>query len=78
MIPLRSYYPSIGYSTEEIHCFLTEEFKHDGEQRLDDNERINIKKIDYKDLREMIENGYIKDSKTLMCMAMFKLMHGGL
>lgn len=78
MLSLNSYYPSVGYTTEEIHCFLTEEFILDGEQRLDDNERINIKKIHYEDLEELIENGYIRDSKTLMCMYMFRLKHGGL
>lgn len=77
MIPLSSYYPSCGYSTEEIHCFLTEEFKLNGKQRLDDNERIIVKKIHYDDLMDKIENGYIKDSKTIMCMLLFKLKHVG-
>ena len=69
---LISYYPSVGYSTEEIQCFYTEKITLKPEpQRLDDGERINVKKFYWKDLMEMIYNGDIKDSKTIMCMYAF-------
>lgn len=65
---LTPYYPSVGYSTEEIHCFYTENPKNTGIQRLDDNERINIKVMTIEDIYALIKDGVIKDSKTLMCL----------
>jgi len=63
---LISYYPSVGYTTEEIHCYVTKKLTL-GEQRLDDGEKVNIKLIPFRQLVEMINTGEIKDSKTIMC-----------
>jgi len=65
--PILSYYTSVGYTTEKIHCFFSDNLEYVGEQRLDDNERITIKKFFPEDLYDMIRFGKIKDGKTIMC-----------
>ena len=64
---LIDYYPSVGYSTEQINCYYTNKTTNTFKQRLDDGERINIKHIPFYKLKDMIRNGEIKDSKTIMC-----------
>lgn len=64
---LIDYYPSVGYSTEVIRCYSTEDVTYTGEQRLDDGERIKIVKLGPDEIHEKIRTGEIKDSKTLMC-----------
>lgn len=63
---LISYYPSVGYTTEEIHCYITNKLTL-GHQRLDDGEKVTVKLIPFKQLVEMVNTGEIKDSKTIMC-----------
>lgn len=65
--PLISYFPSVGYTTEQINCYYTDKLKNLGRQKLDPNEKVRVLNIYWKDLLEMIHNGEIKDSKTLMC-----------
>jgi ADP-ribose pyrophosphatase len=66
--PLISYFPSVGYSTEVINCYYSSKLsKRVKPQRLDDNERVKVKKINFGKLIDMINNGEIKDSKTIMC-----------
>lgn len=69
IIHLISYFPSVGYSTEEIKCYMTEELTNTSKQRLDDNEHIEVIKMSAYDVFEMIRKGEIKDSKTIMCMS---------
>lgn len=68
---LISYYPSVGYTTEEIHCYFTTKLVK-GHQRLDDGERVRVVTIPLAELEEMISNGEIKDSKTIMCVLAYK------
>jgi len=63
---LISYYPSVGYTTEQINCYVAEDTES-GEQRLDDGERIEVVKLDFEDVLTLIKSGDIKDSKTIMC-----------
>ncbi len=63
---LISYYPSVGYTTEVIHCYVTKKLVS-GHQRLDDGEKVTVKLIPFNQLVEMIDTGEIKDSKTIMC-----------
>jgi len=65
MTPLLSYYPSIGYNTEVIHCFLASGLKKSGSLKLDDDEIISVVKMDFKKLIQMIKSGKIIDSKTI-------------
>jgi ADP-ribose pyrophosphatase len=65
MTPIISYYPSVGYNKEVIHCFLASELKKSGNLKLDDDEIISVVKIDLKKLIQMIKKGKIIDSKTI-------------
>jgi ADP-ribose pyrophosphatase len=65
MTQLITYYPSIGYNTETIHCFLASGISKSGHLKLDDDEIISVMKIDLKKLIKMILAGKILDSKTI-------------
>jgi len=65
MLPLITYYPSIGYNTEVIHCFLATGLKKISDLTLDDDEILSVVKIDLKKLLGMIKTGKIQDSKTI-------------
>ncbi|MFQ5440918.1 MAG: NUDIX hydrolase [Nitrosopumilaceae archaeon] len=65
MTPLITYFPSIGYNTEEIHCFVASGMKKIAKLSLDDDEILSVVKVDLKKLLGMIKNGKIQDSKTI-------------
>ena len=65
MTPIISYYPSVGYNKEIIHCFLASGLKKSGNLKLDDDEIISVVKMDLKKLIQMIKAGKIIDSKTI-------------
>lgn len=65
MTPLITYYPSIGYNTEAIHCFVATGLKKTTDLKLDEDEILSVVKIDFKKVISMIKNGKIQDSKTI-------------
>ena len=65
MTSLISYYPSIGYNTEIIHCFVATGLKKMADLSLDDDEILSVVKISLKRLIGMIKSGKIQDSKTI-------------
>lgn len=65
MTHLISYYPSIGYNTEIIHCYVASGLKKVAELDPDNDEFISVVKMDIKKLVGMIKNGKIQDSKTI-------------
>ncbi len=65
MTLLITYYPSIGYNTEIIHCFLASGLKKIADLKLDDDEILSVVKIDMQKLLRMIKSGKIQDSKTI-------------
>ena len=65
MTPLITYYPSIGYNTEIIHCFVASGLKKNSDLKLDDDEILSVVKMDFKKLVRMIKTGKIQDSKTI-------------
>ena len=65
MTPLISYYPSIGYNTEIIHCFVATGLKKIADLSLDDDEILSVVKVSLKGLIGMIKSGKIQDSKTI-------------
>lgn len=69
------YFPSVGYSTEQIDCFLVRNARMEFAQRLDDGERIEIKTFRLEELEKMILDGEIKDSKTIMCLNFYKMRY---
>ena len=65
MTPLLKYYPSIGYNTELIHCYVATGLKKSSALKLDDDEILSVVKIDFKKVLRMILSGKITDSKTI-------------
>jgi len=65
MMPLITYYPSIGYNTEVIHCFVALGIKKIADLKLDEDEILSVVKMDLKKVISMIKTGKIQDSKTI-------------
>lgn len=65
MTSLIKYYPSVGYNTEVIHCFIASGLSNKGGLELDADEIISVVKIPIKKLIRMILSGKIIDSKTI-------------
>ena len=65
MTHLLSYYPSIGYNSEIIHCYVATGLKKVSEIDPDNDEFITVVKMDLKKLIGMIKKGKIQDSKTI-------------
>lgn len=65
MVHLLSYYPSVGYNSEVIHCFVAKDLKKVGDLAPDNDEFISVVKMDLKKLITMIKKGKIIDSKTI-------------
>ncbi len=72
-VHLTSILPAVGYSGEKLELYLATGL-HYGETNLDDDEFIDIKKIHIDKLVEMIYEGKISDSKTLIAILMVKQM----
>ncbi|HWP78753.1 MAG TPA: NUDIX hydrolase [Candidatus Nitrosotenuis sp.] len=62
---LLTYYPSVGYNREAIHCFVAKGLKKISGQVLDEDEIMSVVKMDFKRLISMIKAGKIIDSKTI-------------
>lgn len=65
MTQLISYYPSIGYNSEIIHCFIASGLKKIADLKLDEDEILSVVKIDLNKVIGMIKTGKIQDSKTI-------------
>lgn len=65
MTHLISYYPSIGYNTEIIHCYVASGLKKIGDLTPDNDEFITLVRMDLIKLIKMITTGKIIDSKTI-------------
>jgi len=65
MSHLITFYPSIGYNTEAIHCFVASKLKKIADLNLDDDEILSVVKVDFKRLLGLIKTGKIQDSKTI-------------
>ncbi len=60
-----SYYPSIGYNTEVIHCYVASGLARVSEINPDCDEFITVVKMSLGRLVGMIKSGKIADSKTI-------------
>jgi|TARA_B110001454_G_C12586426_1_gene378309 ADP-ribose pyrophosphatase len=70
MTHLITYAPSIGYNTEEVHCFVASGLKQ-GKMKLDIDEFITVKKMELPKLIKMIKLGKIIDSKTICAVMVY-------
>ena len=65
MTHLMTFYPSIGYNTEAIHCYVASRTKRTDDVQLDDDEILSVQKIEFGKLMQMIRTGKIQDAKTI-------------
>jgi len=70
MTHLVTYYPSVGYNTEAIHCFVASGLTQ-VKKKLDTDEFITVKKIELPKLLKMIRAGKIVDSKTICAVMIY-------
>ena len=73
MTSLIKYYPSIGYNTEIIHCFIASGIRKIGKLKLDHDEIMSVVKMDLKKVLKMILAGKIVDSKTICAVLTYAL-----
>ena len=70
MTHLITYYPSVGYNTEKIHCFVASGLTL-AKSKLDTDEFITVKKMELSRLIKMIKSGKIIDSKTICAVMIY-------
>ena len=70
MAHLITYYPSIGYNTEAVHCFVASGLKR-VKMKLDTDEFITVKKMELPKLIKLIKSGKIIDSKTICAVMVY-------
>lgn len=66
--------PSVGHSTETVHCFLATELKKIPNFHINEKEISSIVKIDFQKLLNMIKKGKIIDSKTICAVLYYSLI----
>jgi len=71
MTPLISFYPSIGYNSEIIHCYVASGLKKIADLKLDADEILSVEKIELAKLMKMIKKGEIQDAKTICAVMTF-------
>ena len=64
--------PTCGYCNEKIHLYFGEVDKYVG-QHFDVDERLNLEKYTFKQIKQMIKDGIIDDSKTISLMYQIEL-----
>lgn len=72
---LIKFYSAIGYSNEMLHVYVAEELEV-GSQNLDEDEFVTVEKYSLSELRAMILNGEIVDSKTIAGVLAYGLSAG--
>lgn len=68
---LTEFYTSVGYSEEILYLYLCTGLKP-GETDFDENESLDIEEWDIDELHEMVMDGSIKDSKTIIAIQFAK------
>jgi ADP-ribose pyrophosphatase len=65
-----SCYLSPGYSNELIHIYVAKELTK-GEQKFEDDEKISVQEYECDQVLTMIEEGSIRDAKTILSILYF-------
>ena len=65
MIHLSTFYTTPGFCNEILHLYLAKDFTRKN-NNLDDDEFLEIIELDLKESLTLIENGRIRDSKTII------------
>lgn len=71
LIKIGAISPSPGYTNEIIHIYYAEDFVK-SVQQLDEGELINVMRVPAKKAFEMVDNGEIIDSKTVVALLWLK------
>ncbi len=69
-----SYFPCPGYSTEKLHLYTGTDLCP-GDVSPDEDEFITCEKVSFKNALKMIDEGKIKDSKTIIALLYIRI-HG--
>lgn len=72
------FYTAIGFCNEKIKLYLAKNLqKVENPRPMDEDEVIERYELDYKECMAMVENGQIKDAKTIMALQYYGLQNGG-
>ena len=75
---LTKYFPSCGYSNEEIFVYLARNLKLKQEQELDETEEIKVVEINKDKAFKILEEGKISNAATQIALMWYKLFKEGL
>ena len=67
------FFPKLGYNTQIIDCYVATELAKISEPNLDEDELITVKKIKFRKLLNMINNGKISGSYTICAALTYEL-----
>jgi ADP-ribose pyrophosphatase len=73
MTPFFTFFTSIGYSTQRIHCFIASDFQKTSKPNLDPGELLKMEVMSFNKLMKMIMSGKIIDSITLSSVLSFAI-----
>ena len=65
------FFPKLGYNTQIIDCYIATELEKISEPNLDEDELITVKKIKFRKLLNMINNGKIYGSYTICAVMVY-------
>ena len=65
------FFPKLGYNTQIIDCYVATELTKISEPNLDEDELITVKKIKFRKLLNMINNGKIYGSYTICAVMIY-------
>lgn len=65
MARLITFYPSIGYNTEAIHCYVASGLRRVSGPSPDEDEILSVEKVALRRVMQMVRAGKIQDSKTI-------------
>ena len=65
------FFPKLGYNTQIIDCYVATELTKISEPNLDEGELITVKKIKFRKLLNMINNGKISGSYTICAVMIY-------
>lgn len=74
-IPLGCIYPTVGYDNEKIHIWIARGL-HATRQHLDEDEFLDVHKLPFDQVLQMVLDNTIRDSKTVAAVLRYALMRG--
>lgn len=73
---ISSIYTTVAFTNEKIDIYLATGLKNRGEQQLDENEYVNVEAYSLEELKKMIFECKIQDSKTICGIMIYASMIG--